>query len=190
MSLPDIEISFDDGAHDDIRVVTLLEKYQLKATFFIPSNSWGADNLHIYDGHEVACHTHTHPQDMKDLTEQQIRDQINYNVLKLKTSSKKFCPPRGRYDQRVIKVLKSYGFTQLRTTKVLCIKKSKELVQDTTIHMYHRKEYKGEDLLQIAKRYYELAKPNGYYHVWGHSHEIEKYSLWSELESIFQMITR
>ena len=74
-----ITFSFDDGNIDDIRLIEILKKYGLKATFNLNSGSltecshWNYcnikevkhinffDNIGLYDGFEVAAHTYTHP---------------------------------------------------------------------------------------------------------------------------------
>ena len=75
-----ITFSYDDGVTQDIRLVEIFNKYNLKATFNINSELLGQsaaieregvkishdkikpeDLKHIYDGHEVALHTLTHP---------------------------------------------------------------------------------------------------------------------------------
>ena len=75
-----ITFSFDDGVTQDIRLIEILNKYGLKATFNLNSSYLGMEgeldrNGHIvrhdknpvnkiaeiYKGHEVAAHTLTHP---------------------------------------------------------------------------------------------------------------------------------
>ena len=76
-----VTFSFDDGNIDDVRLIELLKKYGLKATFNLNSQLLGTsgflniegvrvDNIkhkpedikYVYDGHEVAAHTLTHPK--------------------------------------------------------------------------------------------------------------------------------
>ena len=75
-----ITFSFDDGVTQDIRLVEILNKYNLKATFNLNSSLLSKDNFldrngrrvrhkklfvdevkNVYHGHEVAVHTLTHP---------------------------------------------------------------------------------------------------------------------------------
>lgn len=75
-----ITFSYDDAVTQDIEFVELLNKYNLKGTFNINSELLNTNNmlirenkrvahykLHksdvkgVYDGHEVAVHTLTHP---------------------------------------------------------------------------------------------------------------------------------
>ena len=75
-----LPFSFDDAVTQDIRLIELLEKYNLKCTFNLNSgflgqkgilDRWGRrishykihpeDVKYVYDGHEVAVHTVNHP---------------------------------------------------------------------------------------------------------------------------------
>ena len=77
-----VTFSFDDGVVQDIRLVEILNKYGLKGTFNLnsskfglPSDPWNTDKgtvvprpiinasqvKSLYEGHEVAVHTLTHP---------------------------------------------------------------------------------------------------------------------------------
>ena len=75
-----LTFSYDDGVTQDIRLIEIFNKYNLKATFNINSQLTGResslvrnevtvnhtrikseDMKHVYAGHEVAAHTLTHP---------------------------------------------------------------------------------------------------------------------------------
>ena len=89
-----VTFSFDDGVTQDVRLIEILNRYGLKATFNINSSLLGIkrqitrngvevshiknkakDVARIYAGHEVAVHTLTHP----NLTEQD-NDTVIYQV--------------------------------------------------------------------------------------------------------------
>ena len=75
-----LTFSYDDGVTQDIRLIELFNKYGMKATFNLNSQLLGKDGQllregvcvthkknnpkdvrYIYEGHEVAVHTLTHP---------------------------------------------------------------------------------------------------------------------------------
>ena len=64
-----LTLSYDDGKEEDRRLVDMFNKYGLKGTFHINSGIAGGDPQRIplseikelYKGHEVSCHTDTHP---------------------------------------------------------------------------------------------------------------------------------
>ena len=95
-----VTFSFDDGNTDDIRLVEILNRYGLKATFNLcsglPDNSqyWIYDgkkevrhinfceSKNLYDGHEIASHTVCHPH-LEELTEVEIRNEIELDCIYL-----------------------------------------------------------------------------------------------------------
>lgn len=75
-----LTFSYDDGVTQDIRLIELFNKYHMKATFNLNSDLLGKQNelvrdgvrvshnkikpedvRYIYEGHEIAVHTLTHP---------------------------------------------------------------------------------------------------------------------------------
>ena len=97
-----LTFSYDDGVSQDIRLIELLNKYGMKATFNLNSGFLGGkwtltregvvvdhikpaaeDVGFIYQGHEVAAHTLTHPflPDMQD--ESEIIRQVEQDRLAL-----------------------------------------------------------------------------------------------------------
>ena len=88
--------SWDDGVHDDVRLIELLRKYRAKATFNLISgahraerfSSWKyqdtkpvyhlalAELVELYRGFEVASHTVTHPH-LEQLPPEKVDDCIS-----------------------------------------------------------------------------------------------------------------
>ena len=82
-------VTYDDGVLQDVRFVELLNKYNLKGTFNLNSGliehefEWVHENgcivkriskdkvISLYQGHEIASHTLTHPY-MDNLSESEI----------------------------------------------------------------------------------------------------------------------
>lgn len=63
---PYLTISVDDGSVSDMRAADLLEKYGLKATFYIPATNWERPVLPaeqvrtLSTGFEIGAHTYGH----------------------------------------------------------------------------------------------------------------------------------
>ena len=79
-----ITFSYDDGAVQDIRLIELLNRYGLKATFNLNSGLLGGYNrvpqqdvAALYAGHEIAAHTLTHPDLLK------LGDEAVYGYAKI-----------------------------------------------------------------------------------------------------------
>lgn len=103
-------ITYDDGVQQDVRFVQLLNRYGLKGTFNLNSElmrsefSWthpcGMEVKRLsetrakglYDGHEIASHTLTHPY-MHDLSEGELMYQLGRDRENLEALFG--CPVRG-----------------------------------------------------------------------------------------------
>ena len=132
---------------------------------------------------------------------------------KLGKSINAFCYPGGKYSQRDIQLVKDAGFSFGRTTRLLhtTIDPSQQLMH-TGMQTYNHsnvvlirhcmknlylspildyslfyKENKNFRVLaeSMLKR---LFKNGGVLHLWGHSWEIEKYGLWTELEEVLKIM--
>lgn len=199
-----IEFSFDDGYSNDTRTAEILEKYNLRGTFYIIFDAVGQPNRLSWDqikdldkrGHSIGSHTMTHPSDLKALFNDELHVEIQNskdlieNVLGHNITS--FCYPRGRFDERVKQIVAESGYITARGTG----KPGKTTVEDRlalpgTVHLYPRQEYEGVPVLEYAKGVIDkVQKFGGYCNVWGHGNELEKYSLWEVLEEICQYVTR
>lgn len=192
-----IQTSWDDGNSKDMKIFDLLSNYNLKGIFFLSNYDIQlsrTDVEKIGERFEVGGHTVSHPQDMKRLSKEQLVDEIENNKKWLEDTVGKeikwFCYPRGRYNEEVIDVVRESGYKYARTTLV----GNTDYCQNhyrvhPSVHVYpFRKEYKT-GWLDYAKEQFEIAKQkDGYFHIFGHSWEIEKYNLWDELESFFKYI--
>lgn len=88
-----ITFSFDDGIKQDIRLINIFNKYNLKGTFHLNSELLGIGNKfpaqdirQIYDGHEVSGHTLTHArltdiEDEMEIIRQVEQDRINLSEI-------------------------------------------------------------------------------------------------------------
>ena len=100
-----ITFSFDDGVTQDIRLIEIFNKYGLKGTFNINSGLLGlpgelvrngekinhtkvkaSEVKSIYQGHEVAVHTLTHPN-LTTLDEETIIRQVEEDRMALSNLS-------------------------------------------------------------------------------------------------------
>lgn len=99
-----VTFSYDDGVCQDIRLIELLNKYGLKATFNLNSELLGQRGLldrenqciahykihpedvkYVYNGHEVAVHTLTHPNlttlEAPEVIRQVEQDRLNLSEI-------------------------------------------------------------------------------------------------------------
>ncbi len=191
--------SWDDGTKEDLRVVELLKKYKLKGIFFIPTIPTELTTYEIAElsGYfDIGGHTTSHPQDIKKLSESDAKAEIMDNKGWLEDIIGRkiewFCYPRGRYNEKTIEILKDIGYSYARTALVGNSDKCDNMYRiHPTVHVHKsRKEYEGKKWLDYAVEQYRMAKQKqeSYYHIWGHSWEIENQNLWVELEQLFEHI--
>lgn len=198
-----IESSWDDGGALDIKIAGLLKKYNLKGTFYVVFDSIGKNGFLTWEqikmleqqGFDIGSHTVSHPSDLKTLYEEQLHFEIQNSKDMIEAalghSISKFCYPRGRYDDRVKAMVIRAGYTEARTTGKPGITKAEDkFALPGTIHIFQRPEYGEKTLVQFAKETIDKVKKEGSYcNIWGHSSEINKFSLWGVLEEILKYAT-
>ncbi len=196
-----IEVSMDDGGALDMKMADLLDKYGTKGTFYIVVDWIGKDGFLTWDqvkeldkrGFEIGSHTTSHPQDLKKLHEEELFYEVQNSKDMIETvlghSISKFCYPRGRYNERVLEMVATAGYVEARGTGKPGITEVKDKLQmPGTIHIYQRKEYGNQNIVDFANDVFEkLKKEGGYCNIFGHSKEIERDQLWSTLESILSL---
>lgn len=201
-----VTFSFDDGNIDDVRLIELLKKYGLKATFNLNSGSisyahsweyWNKTQIHhinyfdypdLYDGFEIAAHTHTHP----DLTK--IDRSTIFNEWRLDIKILEFlynCKiegaalPFGRWDKNTYECLEQEGILYCRTTAV-----THKFDLPTNLMLNPTCKFIDKDLMNLAETFVNLPddKPSLFY-IYGHSYELEKEEDWQKFESFCKYIS-
>jgi peptidoglycan/xylan/chitin deacetylase (PgdA/CDA1 family) len=187
------ETSWDDGSTYDTKLASLLLQYGIPATFFIPIDrmlAW-SDVKAIGKSFEIGGHSISHPHDLKLLTyeEKHFEIQICRDLWSsiLGREIEKYCYPRGRFDQECVNLVAQAGYKEARTTEVGNYSIPNDPLRvKTTVHVYNRKEYEGKDWLSYALEIFRKNPP--YFHLWGHSWEINKYDQWDNLEKFFKEV--
>jgi Predicted xylanase/chitin deacetylase len=141
-----ITTSWDDGHPLDIKLLELLEKYNLKATFYIPlSNPENPvmDQSLIKDistYQDIGGHTLNHLY-LNGLNEKEAQFEITQCKIKLEEIIGKpitaFCFPGGKYSNRDIALIKKAGFLFGRTTKLLSESEPNRHLMHTTVQAYN-----------------------------------------------------
>ena len=71
-----LTMSYDDGKLADRRLVSIFNHYGIKGTFHLNSGMHGPERIPseegkaLYEGHEMSCHTVTHPTIARSPVEQ------------------------------------------------------------------------------------------------------------------------
>ena len=123
-----VAITFDDGAETDlITAAPLLAELGFGATFFVTAGFLGRrgslSNAQLRDLHardfEIGCHSMTHPY-LPELDTDGLRSEIVDPKLKLEDilgqKVEHFSCPGGRYDQRVVQLVRECGYRTMSTS--------------------------------------------------------------------------
>jgi peptidoglycan-N-acetylglucosamine deacetylase len=181
--------SWDDGSKFDVRLAELLLKYNIPAIFYIPTccELSNREILDLSKYFSVGGHTTTHPNDIKRLSfEDQLKD-ISENKKWLEDILGKevtaFCYPSGKGDIDTVRAVKMAGYREARRVGWGNTEYPKDLfnIKPTAFIHPDTKKFGGKSWYDYA---FDLVGSE-YYHLWGHSHEVEKYGLWQELENLF-----
>ena len=208
-----VTFSFDDGVTQDIRLINILNRYGLKATFNLNSSYLGLSgqlsrNDHvvrhdknpacqiaaIYRGHEVAVHTLTHPN-LTELDEDTIVWQVEEDRKALEglTGYQVRCmayPCGGvNNDDRVAAVIKNR--THIRFARTITSSYSFDIPDN--LYRYDPSVYyiEKERLFQLGENFIKLKadRPQVFY-IWGHSYEMDaEYIKWDEFEEFCKLIS-
>ncbi|MBE7085515.1 MAG: polysaccharide deacetylase [Clostridiales bacterium] len=208
-----ITFSFDDGVTQDVRLIEILNRYGLKATFNINSQLLGlAGELErngerirhdkilpeklkeIYRGHEIAVHTLTHPllpaiADDNEVIRQVEEDRKNLSTLCGYEVVGMAYPCGGvNNDERVAELIrKNTGVKYART-----ITSTYTFDLQTNLLQFNPTVYYIEDCLEeIVDEFLSLTtdEPKLLY-IWGHSYEMDaKYISWETFERICKKLS-
>lgn len=207
-----LTFSYDDGVTQDERLVAILNKYGLKATFNINSELLGKDGMvtvhnkpiahnkvqpsdvkRIYAGHEVAVHTLTHPN-LTQVPEAEVIRQVEEDRKNLEQlvgyEVRGMAYPCGgvNNNEQVAKLLQQHTKVQYART----ITSTHSFAPQTNLHQFHPTVFhlEKEAMLRLAKEFLAMQPdtPQIFY-IWGHSYEFDACDDWEWFEDFCRMIS-
>lgn len=210
-----VTFSYDDGTTQDIQLIELLNKYDLKATFNLNSERLGVNKIliregkrvshykihpedvrYVYEGHEIAVHTLNHPLlpklDDAEVIRQVEQDRLNLSALAGYEVIGMAYPGGGvNNDQRVADLVKNHtGVKYART-----ITSTGSFDPQAELHRFNptcfHPALDPTEAMALAKKFLEMDTdtPQIFY-VWGHAFETEYHSDgWRQLEDFFALIS-
>ena len=200
-------ITYDDGVLQDERFVAILNRYGIKATFNLNSQlmqeefSWTHPSgmevrrlsperaKHLYDGHEIASHTLTHPY-MQGLSDEELYRQLKAdkeNLEKLFDKEVKgFAVPFDYYDDRIAQCAKSCGFRYARMS---------EFTGNFTpcTDAYHWKTgiyHITPELTDFVAAFLNTREELAVCQIVGHSYDLDAENLWGTMELICAAVSK
>ena len=209
-----LTFSYDDAVTQDIRLIEIFNKYNLKGTFNLNSGLLGQnmnivrqdveithnkikaeDIKYVYDGHEVAAHTVSHPcvtrlNDwgvIKEVEDDRVRlsELVGYEVVGMAY------PGAGGalYDHRVSKIIREN--TGIKYARIVELSYNFELQENLfefspTIHHHCN----WDKLFELGQQFIEMKteKPQIFY-IWGHSYEFDIFNDYDKMEEFCKMIS-
>ena len=207
-----ITFSFDDGVTQDIRLIEILNKYGLKGTFNLNSALLGkAGELErngvpirhdkiapekvkeVYDGHEIAVHTLTHPH-LTLLSKEEIIREVEEDRKALSA----LCgyevvgmayPCGGQNnDDRVAEIIRENTGVKYARTITSTYGFSG---QDNLLRFNPSVYYIEENFEEVVDKFLALeTDENALLYIWGHSYEMDaEYIAWETFERICKKLS-
>ena len=197
-----LTLSYDDGVEQDRRLISILDRHGLRATFNLNSGcfpqegvTYPAGTIHrrmplswckeTYDTsiHEVATHALTHPM-MTELSQPQVLREILLDRENLEAAFgglvRGFAYPFGAYSDAIVESLRAAGIAYARTvyaTHNFNIPLDWLLLHPTCHH-------DDPELDALCDRF--LSDPARFasrlFYLWGHAYEFEEKNNWDVIE--------
>ena len=202
-----LTFSFDDGVTQDIRLVEILNKYGLKATFNLNSQLLGLEGAverngrlvrhdkiapdkikEIYKGHEIAVHTLTHPF-LPSCTDEEIIRQVEMdreNLSRLcgyEVVSMAYPCGGENNNEHVAEIIRKNTGVKLART----ITSSYSFgAQENLLRFNPTVYYVEERLDEIVDKFLALDNDEmSLLYIWGHSYEMDaEYITWEKFEEV------
>lgn len=191
-----LTMSYDDGQIHDRRLVEIFNRYGIRGTFHLNSGRALTDENRIrpeefptlYRGHEVSCHTLTHPTiarcPIPSVLTQVMEDRIALERV-MGYPVRGLSYPNGSYSKEICDMLQ---YTGVRYARMVGNSDGFDMPEDfmrwkATCHHSHR-------LMELGREFLAREKPQYQYlmYVWGHSFEFAREDNWQLIEDFCSMM--
>jgi peptidoglycan/xylan/chitin deacetylase (PgdA/CDA1 family) len=139
-----ITTSWDDGHPLDLKLAEMLQKYNLPATFYVPTKNVERECMNpkqvaeIAQNFEIGGHT-SHHFDLTRLPLHEAKREIIESKQEIENITGKellsFCPPKAKINAEIIKVVKEAGFAISRTARLFTRRIKDPFKIGTTVHV-------------------------------------------------------
>lgn len=206
-----LTFSYDDGVIQDRRLVPLLDKYGLKATFNLNSGWLGKTHHFRYKGetfvhqkvereevpslyrnHEVAAHTLTHPK-LPTLSDEEILFQVEEDrkvlssLVGYEVVGMAYPGGTNNHNERTEKLIRGHtGIRYCRTVDDSHSFAIPENPYELCPSIHHLSEQAFDLCREFVQR--KTDKPQLLY-IWGHSYELDLEGKWEQLEELFKLLS-
>jgi peptidoglycan/xylan/chitin deacetylase (PgdA/CDA1 family) len=196
--------TWDDGLVSDIRLIEILCRYQVKASFCLNpglyqenrSFGWMHENrevwrlsihelVNVYNGFEICSHSMTHPY-LTDLSDDQLQWELQTSRHILEDIFQKpvlgFCYPFNVYNDSVRDAVRSAGYKWARGNQHL-----ENIYPPVDPFGFHPScHFLDKDFWD---KYDRQKRGNSVFFFWGHSYELVNDAMWENFESTINRIS-
>lgn len=198
-----LTFSYDDGKEEDIRLLEIFNKYNLKATFNLNYSclhevDYSAkhpricekDIRDLYMGHEIATHTYTHPTlERCPLTEVAYEILEDRKGLESITGSpvRGHAYPNGSYNDEIKVLMSKLGISYAR---VVSSCEDFNLPKDF-MEWHPTTHHDNPGLMDLARYFVDFQKKQYLkcMYVWGHSYEFSEHNNWNVIEDFCKYVS-
>ena len=190
-----LTMSYDDGRQEDYRLVELFNRHGIRGTFNLNAGiDWDnkrvpfSDYRTLYEGHEVACHTYTHPTIARCppalVAEQILADRRGLEDL-IGRPVRGLAYPNGSFSREIIAMLPALG---IRYGRVVPVTGQFGMPED--FYAWSGTCHHNGPLMEKARAFADLFKTQYLYmmYVWGHSYEFTDRDNWQVMEEFCAFI--
>ena len=204
-----LTFSYDDGVEQDVRLIEILNKHNMKGTFNLNGGLYAREDKVYPEGqvhrrmtkkaisalyadgrHEVAVHSYSHPY-LETLTPAMVAYEIIKDREELESQFGKIIRgmayPMGTFSDEVVDVLKNCGILYARTTKTT----EKFDIPTDWLRLPATCHHKNPRLMELAQSFVEMKvgqHPKLFY-VWGHAYEFEGADNWHVIEEFTEYMS-
>ena len=198
-------LTYDDGVLQDVRLVLLLNRYGLKGTFNLNSLLmerefvWHHEKAgavrrlppsvaaHLYEGHEVASHTCTHP-DLQGMSRDGLFYELGHDKYLLEQLVKQpvlgFGVPFDYYDDTVADCARQLGFRYARGSEETRSYAPNADAFHQNAGMFHL----SEGLEAFVEGFLQTNEELACCIIVGHSYDLDAENLWETMEGLFAKV--
>ena len=183
-----LTFSYDDGREYDLRLARLFDLHGLKATFHLNAGFLG-DGEHLtplavktaLTGHEVSCHTLTHPFPTaippEMLTEEITEDRrVLEGICGYPIRGMSY--PFGDYNDAVVAHLRTLGMHYARTVR----ETERFALPEDFMRWHPTCHHDNPRLFELLGKFKRTASPLALFYIWGHSYEFPRNNNWELIE--------
>ena len=198
-------VTYDDGILQDVRFVKLLNRYGIKGTFNLNSLlmerefEWIHESgmvvkrlscdavRHLYDGHEVAAHTLTHPY-LNDKSEAELMWEIGEDKRRLEALFGRevagFGVPFHFYDDRIAQCVRQCGFEYGRKSEETRNYSPWQDPYHWCCGIFHL----APELDDFVEGFFKADQELALCQIVGHSYDLDAAQMWERMENIFRRV--